>query len=119
MGKINISDVRAGMVLAADVQDRNGRTLLARGVEISDKHIRIFKMWGVTEADIQGVALEDVAALDAATIDPEVREKAEQAILQSFRFADMEHAGTKELARLSTLRYVRTKTEAQDGHQST
>jgi hypothetical protein len=119
MGKINISDVRAGMVLAADVQDRNGRTLLVKGIEISDKHIRIFKMWGITEADIQGVALEDVAAHDAATIDPVIREKAEQEIMLMFRFADMEHAGTKELARLATLRYVRTKTEAQDGHQST
>lgn len=119
MGKINISDVRAGMVLAADVQDRNGRTLLAKGVEVSDKHIRIFKMWGITEADIQGVALEDVAAHDAATIDPVVREKAELEILKRFRFADLGIAGTKELARLATLRYARTMTEAQDGHQST
>jgi hypothetical protein len=118
MGKINISDVRAGMVLAADVTDRNGRTLLAKGVEISDKHVRIFKMWGITEADIQGVALEDVAAHDAAAIDPAVRQKAGEALQQRFRFTDVEHAAMKELIRLATLRYVRTMTEAQDGHQS-
>ena len=118
MGKISINDVRAGMVLAADVQDRSGRTLLGKGIEISEKHIRVFRMWGVTEADIQGVAMEDVAAQDAAAIDPAVREKAEEAIRAAFRFADMEHAGTKELARLAILRYVRTTTEAQDGHQS-
>jgi hypothetical protein len=118
MGKINIGDVRAGMVLAADVQDRNGRTLLAKGIEITDKHIRIFKMWGVTEADIQGMVLEDVAAHDAAVIDPAMREKAEADTQNMFRFTDAEHEATKELARLSTLRCVRTMTEAQDGQQS-
>jgi hypothetical protein len=118
MGMINVSDVRAGMVLGADVQDRNGRVLLAKGIEISEKHIRIFKMWGITEADIQGVALEDVAAHEAAAIDPALREKAEEAIHGIFRFADCEQPGMKELARLATMRYVRTMTEAQDGHQS-
>ena len=118
MGMINISDVRPGMVLAADVQDRNGRVLLAKGVEITEKHVRIFKMWGVTEADIQGVALEDVAAQEAATSDPAVRQKAEEAIQKQFQFADCEHPGMKELVRLATLRYARTMTEAQDGHQS-
>ena len=118
MGKINISDVKPGMILEADVLDRNGRTLLAKGVEISDKHIRIFKMWGITEADIQGVALEDVAAQDAASIDPIVREKAEGETLALFRFADLEHEGMKEVARLAVLRCVRTMTEAQDGRQS-
>jgi hypothetical protein len=118
MGIINISDVRSGMVLAADVQDRNGRTLLAKGVEISDKHIRIFKMWGIAEADIQGVALEDVAAQEAAAVDPAVREKAEQTTLARFRFADLEHEGMKEISRLAIQRCVRTMTEAQDGRQS-
>jgi hypothetical protein len=118
MGKINIGDVRPGMILAADVQDRNGRTLLAKGVEISEKHIRIFKMWGINEADIQGVALEDVAAQDAAAIDPGVREKAEETTMALFRFADLEHEGMKEIARLATLRCVRIMTEAQDGRQS-
>jgi hypothetical protein len=118
MGKINVGDVRGGMVLAADVLDRNGRTLLAKGVEVSDKHIRIFKMWGITEVDIQGVALEDVAAHDAAAIDPAMREKAEAAIADLFRFTDPEHPGVKELHRLATMRFVRSMTEAQDGHQS-
>lgn len=118
MGKINISDVRGGMVLAADVQDRNGRTLLAKGVEVSDKHLRIFKMWGITEVDIQGVALEDVAAQEAAAIDPAAREKAEVEISELFRFTDAEHPGIKEISRLAALRFVRSLTEAQDGHQS-
>jgi hypothetical protein len=118
MGKINIGDVRGGMVLAADVLDRNGRTLLAKGVEVSDKHLRIFKMWGITEVDIQGVALEDVAAQDAAAIDPATREKAEAMVADQFRFTDPEHPGVKEIHRLAIMRCVRSMMEAQDGHQS-
>ena len=116
MGKINIGDVRPGMILAADVQDRNGRTLLAKGVEISEKHIRIFKMWGISEADIQGVAHEDVEAQETAALDPEILRKADLETQELFTHAGSQHPGVKELVRLSTMRRVRTLMEASHGH---
>lgn len=116
MGLINISDIRAGMILAGDVKDRNGRVLLAAGQEISDKHLKIFKMWGVTDADIQGVVQEDMAAQDMASVDPAVYQEAEQATAELFRHADTTHPGMKELARLSTLRRTRQSVEGRHGH---
>jgi hypothetical protein len=116
MGLINGGDIRPGMVLAKDVKDRNGRLLLTAGNELTDKHIKIFKMWGVTEADIQGVAHEDVEAQEAAAIGPELLHKADLVTQELFTHAGGEHPGVKELARLSTMRRVRTLTEAANGH---
>jgi hypothetical protein len=116
MGLINIADIRPGMVLARDVKDRNSRVLLTAGNELTDKHIKIFKMWGVTEADIQGVAHEDVEAQEAAALDPEILRKAELETQELFTHAGSQHPGVKELARLSTMRRVRILMEAPHGH---
>ena len=54
MAKINLSDIQAGMVLAAPIHNKNGSLLLQKGVELTEKHVKIFKTWGITEADIEG-----------------------------------------------------------------
>ena len=116
MGLINIADIRPGMVLAKDVKDRNSRVLLTAGNELTDKHIKIFKMWGVTEADIQGVVHEDVEAQETAALDPEILRKADLETQELFLHAGSEHPGAKELARLSTMRRIRAMMEASHGH---
>jgi hypothetical protein len=116
MGLINIADIRPGMVLEKDVKDRNSRVLLTAGNELTDKHIKIFKMWGVTEADIQGVAHEDVEAQEAAALDPGLLHKADQEAQELFMHAGSEHPAVKELVRLSTMRRVRALMEAPHGH---
>ncbi|MBN1522680.1 MAG: hypothetical protein JW928_09125 [Candidatus Aureabacteria bacterium] len=54
MALINLNDLKPGMVLAAPVYNKNGGLLLNKGVPLSEKHLKIFKTWGVTEADIEG-----------------------------------------------------------------
>ena len=56
MANLNIDSIQAGMVLAADVQDRQGRVLLREGMELNDKHIRMLKTWGINLIDIVGEA---------------------------------------------------------------
>jgi len=106
MGVISIDDLKPGMVLAADVKDRNGRILLAAGGEIAEKHIRIFKMWGATGADVVGVAREEIASQAAAAIDPALLQKAEGEMMDLFARANLAHPVMKELFRLATLRNV-------------
>lgn len=115
MGLISINNIRPGMVLAGDVKDRNNRVLLAAGQEISDKHLKIFKMWGVTDADIKGTDQEDMAAQDKQEVDPMSYQAAEEATLARFRHADLTHPGMKELARLATMRRVRAASEEHHG----
>ena len=106
MGVISIEDLKPGMVLAADVKDRNGRVLLAAGGEITEKHIRIFRMWGATGADVEGVAREQIASEAAAAIEPAMLQEAEGQIRELFARTNMEHPVVKELFRLATLRIV-------------
>ena len=116
MGLISLNDIKPGMKLAAEVKDRAGRTLLAAGQEITEKHLKIFKTWGVTDANIEGASQEDMASQDLVDVDPEVHKKAEEFILEKFRHAGTTHPGLKELARLATMRRVREMTEGGHGN---
>jgi hypothetical protein len=116
MGLISLNDIRPGMILAGEVKDRNGRVLLAAGQEITEKHLKIFKTWGVTDANIQGASQEDMVAQDLAEVDPEIHRQAEESTLARFKHAGTTHPGMKELARLATMRRVREMTEGQNGN---
>jgi hypothetical protein len=116
MGLISLSDIRPGMILAGEVKDRNGRVLLAAGQEITEKHLKIFKTWGVTDANIQGASQEDMVAQDLAEVDPEIHRQAEETTLARFKHAGIAHPGLKELARLATMRCVREMREEQNGN---
>ncbi|HTX99613.1 MAG TPA: hypothetical protein VMG09_06305 [Bacteroidota bacterium] len=117
MAIINIENITPGMVLASDVKDRAGRILLAAGKEVNEKSLRIFKMWGVTDADILGVEQEEIAARAASAIRPEVYRDAEQRARELFRHCDVEHLVVKELIRLVALRLAR-KMEDTNGSSS-
>ena len=116
MGLISLNDIQPGMKLASEVKDRNGRVLLAAGQEITEKHLKIFKTWGVTDANIEGASQEDMVAKDLANVDPEVHRLAEEHVLAKFRHAGTTHPGMKELARLATMRRVREITEGNHGN---
>jgi len=116
MGLISLNDIKPGMVLAAEVKDRGGRVLLAAGQEISEKHLKIFKTWGVTDANIEGASQEDMVSQDLAAVDPAIHRQAEEEVLAKFRHAGTTHPGLKELARLATMRRVREMTEGGHGN---
>ena len=115
MGIINLEDIKPGMILEAGVNDWSGRLLVAAGSEIIEKHIRIFKIWGVTEADIQGIDKEEIAAMRTAQIDPLLLQEAEAHGRKLFHYTRPEHPFIKELFRLFTLRMVQHKSE-RDSH---
>jgi hypothetical protein len=114
MGVINLDDIEPGMTLAEDVRDYSGRILLAAGTEITDKHLRIFKMWGITEADIQGLGREDVASSTVSQLDPALIQQAEEQGRLLFRHTDLNDPFTRELFRLFILRTVRAESGADD-----
>lgn len=107
MGTINLEDIQPGMVLEREVKDRSGRILLGAGHEISGKHLRIFKMWGVTEAEILNVDKKEVAAKAAAHIDPVRLRDVEDQTRKLFRYTDPQHPFICELFRILTFRAVR------------
>ena len=106
MGKVGIENIETGMILASDVHDRSGRMLLGAGVELTQKHLVIFRTWGVVEADIEGQGADEVVEPIPADVDPQELAAAEQALTPIFRFTNRSHPAIVELVRLAALRKV-------------
>ena len=101
MGIIHINKLKPGMVLDEEVRDINGRLLLKKDKQIQTAHIRVFKIWGVTEVNIRGSNSSKDAS--ASSVDPEQIEKIKQNTLDLFRHVDLDHPANKEIFRISIL----------------
>ncbi len=115
MGTINIADVRPDMVLAADVKDRHGHVLLKGGEAVTEKALKIFKMWGVTDLDVKGVDQEVIEARTAEEFDPALVAAAERVAAERFRHADTDDPVVKELMRLFKHHFI-MEHQAESGH---
>ncbi|MGD9285427.1 MAG: HDOD domain-containing protein [Desulfobacterales bacterium] len=99
MGLTHINNLKPGMILEEEVRDINGRLLLKKDKKIQLSHIRIFKIWGVTEVNIQGNNGNKNPAASVAS--PERVEKIKENTKNVFRFVDLEHPAIKEIFRIS------------------
>ena len=107
MAIVPIEGLAAGMLLKSDVCDRSGRMLLPAGGELTDRHLKIFRTWGVLEADIEdGGSLETAQALTNADVDPVRLAAAEEAVTRIFRLNNPEHPAIRELMRICIARKV-------------
>jgi hypothetical protein len=93
------------MVLASDVRDRSGRMLLKAGAELTQKHLVIFRTWGVLEADIAGQGGQTADQIPA-DVEPLQLAAAEDALEPLFRHTNRSHPAVIELMRLAALRKV-------------
>lgn len=112
MANLLIDNVTAGMVLADDVLDRQGRPLLKAGVELTDKHIKVFKTWGINHVNIVGKDTEP-ALQEIIDAHPEWAEEAEQVVSCLFRHVDQTHPLFESLIPLSAQHYIQTKAAQQ------
>ncbi len=118
MGIISASDLKPGMVLGGDVRSSTGRFLLGKGTRLTSKHIRILKMWGVVEANVEGISPQDVEADSLAQLDPAAIEEAKESLTARFSHSDLEHPAIHELFRLCALTRAREISTA-DGKEIT
>lgn len=51
---IHLEEILPGMVLGAPILNRYGQTLLASGIVIDEKHLLMFKTWGIKHVTIIG-----------------------------------------------------------------
>ena len=107
MSLINLDDIKPGMVTASEVKDPRGRIILGTGQELTEKHLRIFKMWGIVEADIEGLEKSDIANQAASDIDPQALTAIEEKVELMFKHTNNDHEFIKELRRLTILRFIR------------
>ena len=91
--------IKSGQVLAEEVRDINGRLLLAKGHAIEDRHIRIFKIWGISEINLVGA--EPHAATSDPSMDAAVIEQTKKSVKTLLRHVDLAHPAIKEIYRIA------------------
>lgn len=91
--------LKPGKILAEEVRDINGRLLLARGNEIGNNHIRIFKIWGVSEVTVEGPA-QGNGKCDPE-LNPEMIEQVSETVKDLFQHTDLEHPLVKKIFNLA------------------
>ena len=101
MGMVHVDNLEADMVLSEDVKDINSRLLLVKGQKIQSKHIRVFKIWGITEVSIVGD--QDGEKSSEPNIDPDKLEKITEETKYMFKHVDLSHPAIQELFRISIL----------------
>jgi len=103
MGLVKINQIYPGMALAEDLRDSRGRFLLPSGAGLTERHIKVLKMWGVIEADIEGMDTDEVEDTATCEIDPLLMERAERRVRERFRHSGVDHPVMRELFRLACL----------------
>lgn len=83
MAKIKVHELEAGMELASDVHDPNGRFLIGEGCVLSEKHLKALQAWGVLSVDIAGV--EGVESKLTRQVSPEILENVRAGVRARFR----------------------------------
>lgn len=101
MAILNLEDLKPGMVLASEAKHLSGRVLLAAGVELTEKHLKVFHTWGLTEADIEGVDIEQLVEQQNQALDPAIVMAAEKQTTARFCHTDQTCPAVAELFRLS------------------
>jgi len=99
MNAVKTDKLKPGQILAEEVRDINGRLLLARGNEIQPNHIRIFKIWGISEVNVAGAASRK-GEFDPE-LNPELVEQAQKSMMVLCRHADMTHPAIKEIFKIA------------------
>jgi len=82
MIRVNIVDLKPGMVLARAVQNQQDVLLLDAGTKITKKNIRIFKSWGVNEFSVKGEL--NSLKTGGETPEPEMRDAVEMELKAKF-----------------------------------
>jgi hypothetical protein len=107
---ITVDDLQPGMILKSDAVHHNGRVLLRGGITLQDKHIKMFKTWGLVSADIEGVTQEQVESELLNDLPPALIDGIHEDLSWLFRHTDRSQALIGELYRLLVRRRAAEKT---------
>ena len=99
MALVPIGRLGLGMTLSEDVKDMNGRLLVAKGVSVDAQHLRVLKMWGVAQVDVEE---SDPEPEEFQTgVNNEQMDRAAREIIKVFADLDLEHPAIKEILKLA------------------
>lgn len=97
MQRVSLNKLNPGMVLEDNVRDQKGRVLFQAGQVLSDKHIRVFKIWGVNEVWIKAEEHQDSSWENEAPIPKEIYDQAQNIVQKRFKNNSREDPFINEL----------------------
>lgn len=97
-GLVAVDDLEAGMLLAEDVRDQQGRLLMPAATELTDRHLRAFQLWGILGVKIRRPGEEPEDAM--LQVAPELRAQAEVNVRERLRHNDPADPVMAELQRI-------------------
>jgi putative nucleotidyltransferase with HDIG domain len=109
MGYVAVDNLEQGMVISEDVRDINTRLLLSKGQKIDPKHIRILKIWGVTEVNVVGAQPD--RPVDMPADDPEKAMRVQAALDTVFRHINLKNQILNEIYRASKAYRLQSESE--------
>jgi len=112
MALINFEDLVVGMKVTDAVKDQAGRMVMSAGSEITQKHLRIFKMWGITQVEVDADA-ENVELYGSLAVDQGLIDDCDAEARLLFRHTDLDNAVVAQLFKLVVQRKVRQKSTEQ------
>lgn len=92
---VGVDDLQAGMILAEDVFDQQGRMLMPVGTELTDRHLRACQLWGIMSIRIRSEGAG--AEVSARVPTPEQYAVAEATTRHRFQLNDLTHPLAAEL----------------------
>lgn len=100
MGIVALEEIQPGMILASDLRTSQGRLLLPKQSAIAQSHLRMARIWGITEADIEGVGDGQPAKTALDEVEPEKRRLFEEIVAWRFANCDLTAPPLRRLADL-------------------
>lgn len=97
MPQFSVDKVSPGMILDEDVVHMNGRILMRAGNEITDKHIKILKTWGILTVNIAQDDQTTAGASNQLPVSPGQYRAAEERLKNLFRHADISQPALAEI----------------------
>lgn len=110
--RVNLEDLVPGMVLAEDAVHMNGRVLLSSGSCLTERHLKIFKTWGLTEAYIRGGDSNSSGKKALENIDPEIVRRATTVVKPYFDHLDQDSEVIAELFKICVRNRAETMVKA-------
>ena len=107
MALLDIDSLTPGMKIGKDVIETSGQVLLRIGTEITEKHLRVLRSWGVQQVEIEGPKPPDAEANLLSRATPAMLAEAQTLVDEHFLHTDAAHPAIAELRRLSILAELR------------
>lgn len=104
MPRVKLDAVTEGMLVAADVKNMDDMLLIPAGCELSARHIKILRTWGISEIQIDG---EEKNSTTLLKISPEVLQRLDAELRKLFWQFDAGSAAQQEIFKLALRRRAR------------